>query len=176
MIIGFTGPAGSGKSTAARILADHGWWRLSFADPLRRMARRIRPEWPDSIFDPEHKDLTYHPSGYSPRDLLRILGDEINRLCPGAFVRAMGLELDRVTDPVVLDDVRYEPEAALVRERGGVVVHVQRSGVHYRRDHSSEQPLPFVDGDLAIDNRGDMTDLAQQVSALLARITARHER
>jgi hypothetical protein len=177
MIIGFTGPAGAGKSTAARILADHGWWRLSFADPLRRMARRIHPEWPADVFDHGRKDHVIPELGYSPRYLLRTIGDEINRLCPGAFVQAMDRDLERLTEtPVVIDDVRYEAEAALVRERGGVVVHVQRSGVEYRRDHSSEEPLSFVSGDLAIDNRGDMTDLAEQVSAMLGRITARHER
>jgi hypothetical protein len=176
MIIGFTGPAGSGKSTAAQILADHGWWRLSFADPLRRMARRIHPEWPADVFEHGRKDRIDPAAGYSPRQLLRILADEINRLCPGAFVQAMDRDLERMTEtPVVIDDVRYEAEANLVRQRGGVVVHVQRAGVQYRRDHSSEQPLPFVPGDLAIDNRNDLTDLAEQVSAMLGRITARRE-
>lgn len=178
MIIGFTGPAGSGKSTAAQILQESGWWRLSFADPLRRLARRIHPEWCNDIFEHHNKDRVLPATGYSPRELLRTLGDEINGLCPGAFVRAMALALDRLTLPqqatsVVIDDVRYPAEAALLRERGGVIVHVQREGLRYRRDHSSEQPLSFVQGDLAIHNYGDITALAQELSALVTRVMAR---
>jgi hypothetical protein len=178
MIIGFTGPAGCGKSTAAQILQESGWRRISFADPLRRLARRIHPEWCDDIFEHGNKDRIYPPTGYSPRELLRTLADEIKTLCPGAFVRAMGLELDRLTMPqhatsVVIDDVRYEAEANLVRARGGWIVHVKRDGIRYRRDHSSEEPLPFAAGDLAIHNYGDTAALAQELSALVTRVMAR---
>ncbi len=41
-LIGLTGPAGSGKSTVARILSDHyGFAELSFAAPIRDFVCRL---------------------------------------------------------------------------------------------------------------------------------------
>jgi hypothetical protein len=37
-LIAFTGPAGSGKSTAASALVEEGWVRVKFADQLKNMA------------------------------------------------------------------------------------------------------------------------------------------
>lgn len=175
MIIGFTGPAGVGKSTAAQLLESCGWVRVSFADPLRRLARRIHPEWGPEHFGADRKDQTIPALGYSPRWLLRTLGDEINSLCPEAVTRALARELDRldaqVSPPesarVCIDDVRYPHEAALIRARGGVVVHLQRPRVEYRRDHETEYLLPMGEGDQVVTNAGHLRHLTHELVELL---------
>ena len=106
----------------------------------------------------------------SPRAALRLLGDLIRTIDPLAFVaharaRVEVALAERLS--TVIDDVRYEAEASMVRDMGGTVVHVRREGVSFRRDHSSEQGVSFVADDLALVNRGDLSGLRGELYAVL---------
>lgn len=201
-VVGFAGPAGVGKSTAAALLAAEGGWRLlAFADPLRAMALALHPEWSlldlvgpgkevvcgasplswgrmEDVLIEHARELTHRSVGeavggdlqrsatlstlqhaLSPRQTLRALGDMVKAIDPDAFVRsvrARAIDAGEQGLSVVIDDVRFEPEAALVRELGGLVVHLRREGVRFRRDHNSEQGVTVDARDTLAINRGSV--------------------
>lgn len=76
----------------------------------------------------------------SPRETLRALGDYVRGMDAKAFVRrgreVAERELERGRS-VVFDDVRFESEASMIRDHDGLIVHMTRQGVTYRRDHNS---------------------------------------
>jgi hypothetical protein len=74
--------------------------------------------------------------------------------------------------PVVISDVRFENEARVIRDQGGVIVHVRR-GVSVSTDtHVSETPLPVLFGDLLVHNNGTCDDLVYNVLDMVVRIHA----
>lgn len=170
-LIGFAGPARVGKTSAAALLGQVGWRVMSFADPLRDWALTLRPDW--SLADLCGPDKEVVRGHHSPRSLLRGLGDGLNALAPDAILNHARARIERaflIGERVVFDDVRYEHEADLIRGLGGRIAHIQRHGITYRRDHSSEEgirvlpALPGYPGDAVIENPGT-------VEGYFARIT-----
>jgi hypothetical protein len=58
-ILGLCGKKGVGKDTAAEILLDKGWARISFADPLKELCAAVFDIKPAKFFHPEFKDLVF---------------------------------------------------------------------------------------------------------------------
>jgi hypothetical protein len=77
----------------------------------------------------------------------------------------MATRIDWVS--VVIDDVRFEAEAQMIRTLGGRIVHLQRRGVEYRRDHNSEHGITIAEGDLVLSNPGDMAGLRGELVQVL---------
>jgi hypothetical protein len=181
ILIGLAGPAGCGKTTAAEVIAyRHGFWRLSFADPLRAAVRDLIPggdcwhvtagkDCPVLHTMPEHGPLT-------PRDLMRAIGAHVNHVSPGAYIAfasARVQELLRHGQSVVIDDVRMPDEAAWVREQGGWVVHVQRPGVSYTKAHPTECGPGYEPCDLWLANPQGLAELQAELSYLLGALFER---
>lgn len=61
-------------------------------------------------------------------------------------------QLSACQNDVVIEDVRFENEAALIRELGGVVVHILRPGMAADDTHASEAGVMVDPRDLRIDN------------------------
>jgi hypothetical protein len=72
MIIGMTGKAGSGKDTVADILVrEHGFVKVAFADPLKRLVRDVYAFTDEQLWGPSDKrnapDLRYpRPHSFPP--------------------------------------------------------------------------------------------------------------
>jgi hypothetical protein len=110
-LIAFRGEIGAGKSEAAQCLVStRGYVRVSFADPLRDVARTITPDGQiDKLRD---------------RALLQFLGDYMRQQDPQVFLRRFterveALLADGVS--VVNDDARYPAEIDYVAKRGTIV-------------------------------------------------------
>jgi hypothetical protein len=148
-VIALAGPAGSGKSTAARHLIErHGYVLVKFAGPLKQMLRAIGMT--DEHIEGSLKEV---PSkllcGKTPRWAMQSLGKEWARdlIGPDLWVNAWYETVADVLDQggrVVTDDCRYENEAARVRELGGRIFELQgRGGI--AGGHSSEGYRPAAD-------------------------------
>lgn len=184
MIIGITGKAGSGKDTVGRFIeAQYGFVRRAFATPLKQMLAAI------GIHEPprEHKELPLEGWGFSYRRAAQLLGTEWGRkLHDEIWINAMSFEIDKdamAQQHTVITDVRFENEAAMIRERGGVVVHV--TGRKYavasfaltwwdrllgRTEHRSEKGIKLHEKDWVIVNYGDMQDLFKRTSSVIAEL------
>lgn len=113
MIIGLVGLAGSGKDTVADMLQRfHGFRKVAFADPLKRIARDVYDFTDEQLWGPSEyrnaADLRYpretSPGGVvnylSPRYALQTLGTEWGRDCYADTWVDMGIRIAReLLDP-----------------------------------------------------------------------------
>lgn len=177
LLLGFAGPSGCGKSTAATLLVGLGGWRrVSFADPLREALLALHPGW-DLWHVGPGKDLPPGDGGFSPREMMRALGDWAKRYYPSFFVDAALLAIDRGWRDglhVVIDDVRFPAEAEAIAALGGAVCHVSRQDVQFARDHNSEVGIAPRDDDFHLRNWGGIQDLRAEMNYVLSGLVCRH--
>jgi hypothetical protein len=180
LLIGLTGAARSGKSTAAaELAAQHGFIHYAFAQPLKAMlAEGLNLS--AAQLEGAEKEEPLPWLGKSPRELLQTLGSEWGRALVHRelWLRVARQNLDNLAEchpqaPIVISDVRYEDEAAFVRERGGVLVHILRPDAPPVRAHASEAGVAIGDNDLTIHNDGDLAELRARVLEAVQRAAAR---
>jgi len=168
VIIGLTGRAHSGKSTLAQLLDDHGWRRMSFADPLKDMVRGLLYSCNMSVGEAEarlygsRKEEIIPGLGVSSRRLLQFIGTEGGRGAhPDLWLRAMEMRLANATGKVVIDDVRMDNEAEMIHRMGGKAYRIERSGGAKVEAHASEAGVAsaLIDGVVVNDSgKEDMLD------------------
>jgi hypothetical protein len=160
-VVGLTGFAGVGKSTAAQYLVErHGFTRVSFAAPLKKMLRTLNPIMGanliygeqghragaltlDQVFALHNGDeLAVKASRYGDeyRRLLQVLGTDCIRAVDEDFwVKAA---LAQITDngKYVFDDCRFPNEAFVISTINPLGLwYIEREGVHAANGHASEQ-------------------------------------
>lgn len=138
-IVAFCGPAGVGKSTAAKYFLDRGYTRISFADPLRRMLAALTDV--ESGYNERKNEPRWELCGKTVRQALQTLGTEWGRGLIGEDLWLRQFEQQVADHPFkswVLDDCRFDNEAVLIRRLGGVVVRVERPGFEFTAAHASE--------------------------------------
>jgi hypothetical protein len=135
-LVGFTGAAGCGKSTAASVFVMHEYEELPFARPLKDMLRVILvargcPD-PDAYLHGNKKEvLTPYLMGKSARHAMQTLGTEWgrnsihNELWVNTWFVMAKKELD-AGGRVVVADVRFQNEADAIKRLGGHVVEITR--------------------------------------------------
>jgi hypothetical protein len=102
------------------------------------------------------------------------LGTEWDRqsVADDLWVRLMARRLDAAArlgvERVAICDVRFENEARLVVERGGVLWEVYGRLARGVRPHVSERGIPPTYARRSIWNGGDWTDTASQIDQALA--------
>ncbi len=178
-LVAFTGPAGAGKSTAAQALVDQGWVRVKFADPLKNMLRAFyascginNADYIEARIEGDQKE---EPDpllrGRTPRHAMQTLGTEWGRNCVAqdlwvsAWTQQAGTYLDMGVS-VVVDDCRFDNEAAAVRKLGGLVVGIVGRGKVLPGAHASESGLT---PDFSILNDADQTGFERRVIYTLDR-------
>ncbi len=172
-LIAFTGPMGCGKTTAANaVIKSQSYCKLiSFGAPLKEAVMGIFQLTHDQVYTMEGK-MTADPRwGMAPRDILQKFGtDAMRRTFPGVWVQRARQEISSTGIHVVIDDVRFEDEAALVRELGGTVVHIggrSLSATAEQHGHASEFGVEIADADIVINNAGTKEEFEAVVTYLL---------
>lgn len=130
-LIGFCGPAGAGKTTAA-LIASGAWeqcHRISFADPIRRMLSCLGLSADDLQRDKELPHMLL--GGKTPRHAMQTLGTDWarNMIDPEIWLRVarhQALQIMELGGVPVFDDVRFDNEAEMIRLLGGEVIKVVR--------------------------------------------------
>jgi len=147
-LIALTGAKGVGKSTYAEFLAGENGTVLSFATPIKRMLQALVGK--EYVFGSKKNEETH--LGVTGRVLLQTLGTEWGRemIDQDIWVKAMRHILtDAMFEeyrPVVIDDLRFENEAKMIRELNGEIWHVERKSFTPANDnHISEAGVTDVD-------------------------------
>lgn len=122
------------------------------------------------------------------RDFLQRLGTDAIRdgLHKNAWVNALMADYrteetkERVSDYMawvtppsnwIITDVRFPNEAKAIKDRGGIIVRIDRPGVNPVNAHPSETALDNWDFDYKIANVSDLVALRQSVEVLLNKIS-----
>ena len=191
MIIGLTGLAGCGKSTLANYLVEkHGFERLSFAGPLKKMIRTLNPilgitdnEGGEEYGEVRAGDLQSPELGWSEADikaefpeyrrLLQVLGTDCIRAVDDNFwVRAAGQGVGKFDGRFVFDDCRFPNEARAIKEgfgwigKTGTLWNIPREGL-LRGEHSSEQWAGKMDENFHLTNDGTPEELFRQADCII---------
>jgi hypothetical protein len=71
---------------------------------------------------------------------------------------------------LAITDVRFENEAAYIRQAGGTVIHISRAGGRIAESaHVSERGVAFVEGDQKIANDGTLEEFFDQIFYAMAK-------
>jgi len=168
-VIGFTGYLEVGKTTsaegvlAAATAAKIPTVKFSFAEPGKMMLELIGVP-PECLRTEEGKRRPLPEfGGKTGRELMQTLMTDWGRnmVAPDLWVRvSAGMMLRLVSSNVlcVIDDIRFDNEAAVVSELGGTIIEVTRPG-KVRGTHPSERGIQrdWIDRTLA--NDGTVADL-----------------
>lgn len=157
-IVGLTGYHGAGKDEAAKLLAPLGYRRVSFADPVREGVKRLNPLLPlaDGFGGRLRLDDALKRYGGwdrlkwevpEVRQLLQKYGTEAGRDIHGedCWVRVWANKVDAMMENVIVTDLHFANESAAIRQRGGVVIFVDRPGCAPVNGHVSNAVLPHDD-------------------------------
>lgn len=196
-ILGIAGHAGAGKDTLADLVCGMtGQPKRSFAAPLRDAVLAFNP-WiratnpnyidPNQVTEKE-LDSLWPPTRYADlialcgyerakwhevygagvREAIQRMGTEVGRGLLGESVWVDIAMSDRVhRERPVFADVRFPNEAQAIKDRGGVVVWIERPGVAPANGHISESALDKWIFDRVIDNDNDTTVLHQKAFRLV---------
>jgi dephospho-CoA kinase len=185
LLLGFNGPPACGKDTAAdHLVAEHGFTRIAFADPIRLAALGLDP------FVGPGVRLSEIVGAYGweqtkrdwpeVRRILQALGTEAGRHIHGPHVW-ISHAFDKIDSlppdlPVVITDVRFGNEAAALRRCHGTLIHLRRSGTtsdHVVMAHPSETESAAITADISIPNNGTLDDLHRRLDRLVYRLSKR---
>lgn len=168
-LIGFAGPLGCGKTTAAKELYHAGWHIIRFAGPLKSMLAALGLTVNDT--DGAGKENP-HPFllGKTPRYAMQTLGTEWGRnlIHPNIWTDAWFRQAEKALklSNVVADDLRFPNEANLIRALGGRVIRIQRTMERKEQlDPHASEVIPFSP-DITICNDGSIEDFKLQIRAL----------
>ena len=166
MIVGISGPIGSGKSTVANHLAKaHGLQVHKFAAPLKNMMRSLGLT--EAQIEGDEKEKPCHLlMGKKPRHAMQTLGTEWGR---NHIHRDFWVNVWRQTAPerLVADDVRFENEFFTIRNMGGIVIRIERPDKSDAIHHISEMAVDDMPFDHVIFNDGSVADLIEKVEECL---------
>lgn len=182
ILIGLTGPARSGKDTAGQHIAlRYGFDRYAFAKPLKDGLRAMF-QLTDDHLDGALKERPLPDLGRSPRELMQTIGTEWGRhmVHPDLWlllaerrilnVREETARLGYGFTGLVITDVRFENEAALIRRHGGSVIHLVRPDAPDVRAHSSENGVSFKERDVRIMNDCSLPEFRHRLEFAMTQI------
>ncbi|RQO51516.1 deoxynucleotide monophosphate kinase [Pseudomonas sp. KBW05] len=184
LLIGLTGRARSGKSTAAEhLVGTYLLEHYAFADPLRDGLMAIFNLDP-SDFEGDRKEQPLAWLGRSPRQLMQSMGTEWarNTVHPDIWVKLAEQNLDYMTKALgavlgfVVSDVRFENEADLIRRRGGTIIHIGRNDAQAVNPHISEAGVAVRQDDLILRNNGTVDEFLRSLDEVFLMIRERHPR
>lgn len=160
-VVGFSGFKGSGKTTAATMLASHiGAPVMHFADPIKEIVRNLDP------FDSKGALLsTYMEIGGESvakrehdtyRDYLRTIGEGVRKVDETVWVNAL-LRRAAGMPVIVVGDVRFPTE----RLACDILINITRNGVDSDGDETEQDMSAYAD--MHIKNDGEISDLAATI-------------
>lgn len=181
-IIGLTGFAQSGKSTVANYLVEqHGFTRLSFAAPLKKMLRTLDPyliaaddgeTFRLSILLQSYSegDIKAGPFGAEYRRLLQVLGTDCVRAEQEDFwIRAAFKQIEDFNGNYVFDDCRFPNEAEMILSLSPEGLwNINRPGFEAVNGHISEQHAGNMGETLFLTNDRTVEMLYTDVDAALS--------
>jgi len=174
MLIGLAARARCGKDTVADYLCQkHDFNKLAFAAPVKAAAQAIFGLTDEETWGDACKEQKLQGWLMSPREMFQLVGTE---LCRNGIRQDIWLVRMEKTiadlkqngrQRIVISDIRFENEAALIRSMGGVVWHIDRPAAPLVTGHVSESGVAHESGDVVLHNDDGLMELYCGVDGLL---------
>lgn len=174
MLIGFTGKAGVGKSTACKMVMEDlpDVKHINFKDGL---VRELKEKFPDLLEQiaietgGEGVDSLFSTKPPLMRTLMQNFGTDVRRKDdPDYWIEQwMKSVLENQQFHIVCDDVRFINEANALKKLGGTLVRITRDDITNTGSHQSEVEMDQIEVDVTISGvAGDHENLHKQVREL----------
>jgi hypothetical protein len=157
-----------------------GWQVRKFAGKLKDIAGHLLNVDVEKLEDQEFKKTDLGPEwGMTVRDFLQKLGTDAmrNGLHSDVWVNALMADYectpaDRAPngwdcDDWIITDTRFPNEAKAIKDKGGIIIRVDRPGIKPVNPHPSEVALDDWNFDYKIVNISDIYSLKQTVEQVL---------
>lgn len=183
-LIALTGPARSGKDTAAQILVeDYGFTQVAFADKLKEGLLALNPYIVDPQLVSQYAALSdiIDRHGWETakdlypdvRRLLQRYGSEAGWMIhgPKLWPKALATTIAKLpaTTPVVISDLRFPIEQKWVQKQGGIIVAIQRrkhpNTLDKNATHISERGI--ANPDYTLLNNTSIDNLRQRIQEMM---------
>lgn len=171
-IIGITGLKRAGKDTISDYLHyKHHYKKYHFAAPIKSMIsallKYIEIENP-SLYIDDHKETDLPILNASYRKLAQTIGTEWGRcLINNNIWIDIAKHHCRNDELVCFADVRFDNEAKLIKDLGGIIIKVNRDSNKSSDTHRSEQGVSSDYIDYNVLNNGTIQDLHIQIDKIL---------
>lgn len=181
-IIGLIGRKYNGKDTVGDILHNnYNYERIAIATPLKEACKSIFGFTNEQLYGNE-KEIIDTYWNVSPRQVLQFVGTELfrhqmNKLIPhlndDIWLYSIKKQIKDVIDDkcirkIVITDVRFENEVEMIKQMGGIIIHIIRPSVNNLIDnHSSENNIDNLSSDYTLYNDYSIDDLQTNVLNLL---------
>ncbi len=173
-LIGISGKKESGKDTLAALIQDkseYPWENRKFAYALKEIVGVLVGISPSDLDSPEIKTFLCPLFGgrYTYRELLQGIGTDLFReqFHPDVWVDALMRHFEG--QYWIISDVRFPNEALAIKQRGGLLIRVERPK-STEDAHPSETALDDYPFDYTIKNDGDLIDFEQTATAWIRKV------
>jgi hypothetical protein len=132
-----------------------------FSTPLKQMVCILLGCTMEDLEDHVYKKqyLGNEWGNITPRYVLEILGTDIARkIHPNVWVNSLFLEYDSfkelgIQKYQIITDVRFKNEVEAIKDRGGIIIRIERPDLKYQSNHYSQTALDnYTDWDYVIKN------------------------
>ncbi len=154
--------------------------RVSFADKLKDIAHQLY-SWADlkqGIYYETHrnkKEVSLPLIGKSPRQIWIEVGNRLREVYEETWI---DFALRGTTaDIILIPDMRFRNEARAIRNRGGILIKINRPGIPRGTDPAEIELDGWDDWDLIINNNEDLiflNSIAESLSGKLLNDTQEH--
>lgn len=162
---------------------NHQWWLeeqssweiRKFAGKLKQVASLLTGIPIEKFEDQEFKN-TYlsdewriHGLPLKVREFLQLLGTNALRQClhPNTWVNALFADYNPTLDNWIITDVRFPNEAKAIKERGGMIIRIDRPGTKPINGHVSETFLDDWKFDCKVANVSDLISFSFTAEIIL---------
>lgn len=177
-LFGLAGLARTGKDTIGNYMGGiHNFHSYAFADPIKKAAHEMFGIPLEYFYDTSNidREIIIPEWGYSPRQITQMLGTEGGRdlFRKDIWVKRGEIEWQNFCDgdPIqygmVFTDVRFENEAKMIRENGGIILHVFRDNASKINSHISEAGIKVGEEDKTIYNNGTIQQLCDIIDSII---------
>jgi len=162
------------------LLEDSSGWEVrKFAGKLKDIASHLTGIDRDEFENQEFKKTVLGREWWTPcdegmqpmtvRDLLQKLGTECmrNGLHTNTWVNALMADYEEEYSDWVITDTRFPNEAQAIKDKGGIIIRVDRPGVSPINAHPSETGLDDWEFDHKIVNLSDIINLMFTIENIL---------
>lgn len=179
-LIGIIGQKRAGKDTMADyIIKNYNYTKKSLSDPLKDACKSIFLLSDEQLYGNEKEVPDKRWNGSTPRQLLQVVGTQLfredlnkyipqlNELSNTIWIHHFELWYAKNKDKkIVIPDIRFNDEAQMIKNNGGVLIKINRGEFSKTDLHKSEQELEDIMADAYIFNNSSIDELYNTIDTL----------
>ena len=173
MIIGITGKMQNGKDTLAEMIKNktQDYQIIHFADPLKEICKEYLGLTEYDVNTSEGKSKYNEFWEMTNRQILQKVGTDAmrNGFRQDVWCKIMSLRLNKNTK-CLIPDVRFNDEAKLILDKGGIIIKINRDSANNFDDHISEKGIHEDLITVIIQNDGTLDQLEEKVQILIDKL------